>query len=48
MSTNTKSNKMISRWREGNAEVYLLGSHEQRNGVSTVRKKKERKEKRAT
>lgn len=33
MSTNIKPNKIISRWRERNAEVCLLGSHEQRDGL---------------
>lgn len=39
MNTNTKPNEMISRWRERNAKVSLLGSYEQRDGVSKVQKK---------
>lgn len=43
MSTNIKPNKIISRWRERNAEVCLLGRREQRDGVSKVKKRKKEK-----
>lgn len=44
MSTNIKPNKITSRWRERNAEVCLLGSHEQRDEVSKVCKKRKKEE----